>query len=111
MDGTVLTLAFIGAEIAAVVVAGWQAHTHFAPSASTEKPSPTVTAGGANITTTQTSAGTITIGGVHGIRPEDYQRVSAELGVTQAALIGYVVKECRILAPDRTASARVSDRA
>ena len=26
-------------------------------------------------------------------------------------LIGYVVKECRILAPDRTASARVSDRA
>ncbi len=29
----------------------------------------------------------------------------------QKELIGYVVKECRILAPDRTASARVSDRA
>ncbi len=27
------------------------------------------------------------------------------------SFIGYVVKECRILAPDRTASARVSDRA
>ena len=101
------TLAFIGAGIAAVVVAGWQAYMHFAPSGSAEQPSSAVTASGGgvasggNITITQTSPGTITLGGVHGIPPEDFQKVSGELGVTQAALASFFkILEKQKVAPE-----------
>ncbi len=101
------TLAFIGAGIAAVVVAGWQVYTYFAPSGSPDKPPPTVTvngggvAPGGDLRITHTGPGTLYVGGVHGIRPEDYQRVSAELGVTQAALASFFkILEKQKVAPE-----------
>lgn len=89
------------------MVAGWQAYTHFAPSGSPEQPTPTVTASGGGVASsgdlriTQTGPGTLYIGGVHGISPEQFQRVSAELGVTQAALESFF----KIIAYDITSSA------
>ena len=101
------TLAFIGGGIAAVVIGGWQFYTHFAPSGSSEQPAPAVTASGGGVASgrdiriTQTGPGTLIVGGVHGISPEDFQKVSAELGVTQAALASFFkVLEKQKVAPE-----------
>jgi Tfp pilus assembly protein PilF len=101
------TLAFIGAGIAAVVIGGWQFYTHFAPSGSSEQPAPAVTAGGGGVASggdiriTQTAPGTLIVGGVHGISPEDFQKVSAELGITQAALASFFkILEKQKVAPE-----------
>ncbi len=101
------TLAFIGAGIAAVVVAGWQAYMHFAPSGSAEQPSSAVTASGGGVASggnthiTQTGPGTLYVDGVHGISPEYFQKVSGELGVTQAALASFFkILERQKVAPE-----------
>ena len=100
------TLAFVGGGIAAVVIGGWQFYTHFAPG-SPEQSAPTVTASGGGVASgrdmriTQTGPGTLIVGGVHGISPEDFQKVSAELGVTQAALASFFkVLEKQKVAPE-----------
>ena len=101
------TLAFIGGGIAAVAIGGWQFYTHFAPSGSSEQAAPAVTASGGGMASggdihiTQTSPGTLIVGGVHGIPPEDFQKVSAELGVTQAALASFFkILEKQKVAPE-----------
>jgi len=101
------TLAFVGGGIAVVVIGGWQFYTHFAPSGSTEQASPTVTAreggvaSGGNTNITQNSPGTLIVGGVHVVPPEDFQRVSEELGVTKAALASFFkVLEKQKVAPE-----------
>ncbi len=43
--------------------------------------------------------------------PLEYDPAPVPVTIGSDWFISYVVKECRILAPDRTASARVSDRA
>ncbi|CAN5906225.1 hypothetical protein BH20PSE1_BH20PSE1_14300 [soil metagenome] len=97
------TFAFVGAGM----VTGWQAFTYFAQPNSTEQPSPTVTASGGGVAPggdlriTQTGPGTLTVGGVHDIPPEDFQRVSGELGVTQAALASFFkILEKQKVAPE-----------
>ena len=88
-------LTFIGAGIAAVVIAGWQLYTHFARSRSSEQASRTVTASGGGVASggdihiTQTGLGPLIVGGLHGVPPEDFQRVSAKLGITEAALASF----------------------
>ncbi|MGI8426308.1 MAG: tetratricopeptide repeat protein [Actinomycetota bacterium] len=88
-------LAFIGAGIAVAGAAVWQVYTHFVSPGSTAEPARTVTAdgggfaSGGDIHFTQSSPGPLIVGGVHGIRPEDFQRVSEELGVTKAALASF----------------------
>ena len=101
------TLAFVGGGIAAVVIGGWQFYTHFAPSGSSEQPAPTVTASGGGVASggdiniTQSSPGTVIVGGVHGVPPEDFQRVSAKLGITEAALASFFkVLEKQKVAPE-----------
>ena len=100
-------LAFIGGGIVIAGGAFWQVYTHFAQSGSTEKPPPIVTvnggdvAAGGDLRITQTGPGTITLGDVHGIPPEDFQRVSGELGVTQAALASFFkILEKQKVAPE-----------
>ena len=46
-------------------------------------------ASGGDIHITQSAPGTLIVGGVHGVRPEDFQRVSEEFGVTKAALTSF----------------------
>jgi len=101
------TLAFIGGGIAAVVIGGWQFYTHFAQPTPADKPAPVVTVNGGgvgsggNLNITQTGSGTLNVGGVHGVPPEDFQRVSKELGVTKAALASFFnVLEKRKVAPE-----------
>ena len=81
--------------------------THFAPSGSTEQPAPAVTAGGGGVASggdiniTQNAPGTLIVGGARGISPEDFRKVSAELGVTQAALASFFkVLEKQKVAPE-----------
>ena len=101
------TLAFVGGGIAAVVIGGWQFYTHFVPSGSTEQPAPVVTVNGGGVAPTgdlditQTGPGTLIVGGVHGISAEDFQKVSAELGVTQTALASFFkILEKQKVAPE-----------
>ncbi len=101
------TLAFVGAGIAAVAIGGWQVYTHFASSGDAAAPAPAVTASGGGVASggdiniTQSSSGTLIVGDVHGVRPEDYQRVSEELGVTKAALTSFFkILEQRKVAPE-----------
>ena len=88
-------LAFIGGVITAVAIGGWQVYTHLAASGDAPAPAQNVTArdgglaSGGDIHITQSAPGTLIVGGVHGVRPEDFQRVSEELGVTKAALTSF----------------------
>ncbi|MGH2372605.1 MAG: tetratricopeptide repeat protein [bacterium] len=87
-------LAFIISGIA-VAVAALRVYKLFAKSGSPEQPARTVTVNGGGVAPggdlhiTQTGPGTLTVGGVQGIPPEDFQKVSGELGVTQAALASF----------------------
>ena len=98
-------LTWIGAAIAAVAIAAWKVYTHFASSGSFEQPAPAVTASGGGVASggdihiTQPGPGTLIVGGVHGVPPEDFQRVSAKLGVTEAALASFF----KILAKQKVA--------
>ena len=101
------TLTFIGAGIAVAGAVVWQLYTYFAPSVSSEQVSPTVTASGGGVVSgkdiriTQTGPGTLIVGGVHGIPPEDFQKVSAELGITEAALASFFkILEKQKVAPE-----------
>ena len=101
-------------RLAVAGAAVWQFYTHFAPSGSSEQPAPAVTArrggvaSGRDINITQTSPGTLVVGGVHGISPEDFQKVSAELGVTQAALASFfkVLEKQKVASEDLDSTLR-----
>ena len=90
------TLAFIGGVITAVAIGGWQVYTYFAgvrrrPGRPRKRSQPRDggLASGGDINITQSAPGNLIVGGVHGVRPEDFQRVSEELGVTKAALTSF----------------------
>jgi ATP-dependent exoDNAse (exonuclease V) alpha subunit len=107
-------LAFIGAGIAAVAIAGWQFYTHFAQPTPADKPAPVVIVNGggvgsrADLHITQTGSGTLTVGGVHGVPPKDFQRVSAKLGITEAALASFfkILEEQKVAPEDLDSTLR-----
>ena len=60
-----------------------------------------MSASGGDLHITQTGPGTLNVGGVHGVPPEDFQRVSAKLGITEAALASFFkVLEKQKVAPE-----------
>ncbi len=88
-------LAFVGGGIAAVAIGGWQIYSFFVQPGSSPVSPPVVTADGGGVASggdihiKQSSPGTLIAGGVHDVRPEDFQRVSEELGITKAALASF----------------------